>query len=103
MTLEAWYNPADLAREERVFKNLCGYLADHATGNGGMTENMSILQLALFAWEANAMLCEPSKLYSFSFLLSLLITLVVILGVPKSIGIPVSTALTWFLGVFLGK
>jgi hypothetical protein len=61
MTLEAWYDPADLAREERVFRNLCGYLADHATGSGGMTENMSILQLALFAWESNAMLCEPSK------------------------------------------
>jgi mannose-6-phosphate isomerase-like protein (cupin superfamily) len=62
MSLEAWYDPANREREERVFKNLCGYLSDHAIGSGGMTENMSILQLALFAWEANTMLCEPSKL-----------------------------------------
>lgn len=87
MTLEAWYDPADLAREERVFRNLCGYLNDHATGDGGMAENMSILQLGLFAWEAHAMLCEP----------------MVLLRVPKFIGHPVSTALTWFLGVFLGS
>jgi hypothetical protein len=64
MTLEAWYSPADLAREERVFRNLCGYLADHAADSGAMTDNMSILQLAIFAWEANAMLCRPSKLFS---------------------------------------
>jgi len=87
MTLEAWYDPADLAREERVFRNLCGYLADHAVGSGGMTDNMSILQLAVFAWEANAMLCGP----------------MVVLRIPKLIGIPLSTMLTWFLGVFLGK
>jgi len=62
MTLEAWYDPADLEREERTFRNLCGYLNDHATGEGGMAENMSILQLAVFAWEANAMLCAPSEL-----------------------------------------
>jgi hypothetical protein len=62
MTLEAWYDPENRDREERVFKNLCGYLSDHTTGTGGMSENMSILQLALFAWEANTMLCEPSKL-----------------------------------------
>lgn len=68
MSLEAWYDPADLAREERVFRNLCGYLSDHCSGSGGMLENMSILQLSLFAWEAKAMLCAPSKLPSFLFL-----------------------------------
>jgi mannose-6-phosphate isomerase-like protein (cupin superfamily) len=61
MTLEAWYDPADLGREERVFRNLFGYLADQATGDGGMNENMSILQLALFGWESGSCLCEPSK------------------------------------------
>ena len=63
MSLEAWYDPADLVREERVFRNLCGYLSDHCSGKGGMLENMSILQLSLFAWEAEAMLCAPSKLH----------------------------------------
>jgi mannose-6-phosphate isomerase-like protein (cupin superfamily) len=62
MSLEAWYDPVDLAREERVFRNLCGYLSDHDSGKGGMLGNMSILQLALFAWEAEAMLCAPSEL-----------------------------------------
>jgi mannose-6-phosphate isomerase-like protein (cupin superfamily) len=63
MSLEAWYDPADLAREERVFRNLCGYLGDHDSGTGGMLGNISILQLSLFAWEAEAMLCAPSKLF----------------------------------------
>jgi hypothetical protein len=63
MSLEAWYDPADLVREERVFRNLCGYLSDHCSGKGGMLENMSILQLSLFAWEAEAMLCAPSKFF----------------------------------------
>jgi mannose-6-phosphate isomerase-like protein (cupin superfamily) len=62
MTLEAWYDPADLEKEERIFRNLCGYLEDHQAGSGGMTQNMSILQLAVFAWESNTMLCEPSML-----------------------------------------
>jgi mannose-6-phosphate isomerase-like protein (cupin superfamily) len=61
MTLEARYDPADLAREERFFRNLCGYLEDATTGGTGMTENASIPQLALFAWEADMMMCEPSK------------------------------------------
>jgi mannose-6-phosphate isomerase-like protein (cupin superfamily) len=65
MSLEAWYDPADLKREERVFRNLCGYLSDHCSGKGGMLENMSILQLSLFAWEAEAMLCAPSKFFPF--------------------------------------
>jgi len=52
-----------------------------------MTENASIPQLALFAWEADMTMCEP----------------MVVLGVPKFIGGPVSFALTWFLGVFVGK
>ena len=77
MSLEAWYDPADLAREERAFRNLCGYLADHDSGTGGMLENMSILQLALFAWEAEAMLCAPSELTSSAYAtMSLLATLI---------------------------
>jgi mannose-6-phosphate isomerase-like protein (cupin superfamily) len=52
MTLEAWYDPAELAREERFFRNLCGYLEDQRSKDGGgMLENASIPQLALFAWE----------------------------------------------------
>jgi hypothetical protein len=34
---------------------------------------------------------------------ALLIDPVVALGVPKVIGGPISTGLTWFLGVFIGK
>jgi hypothetical protein len=32
-----------------------------------------------------------------------LINLVIVLGVPKTIGIPIAYGLTWFLGVFVGK
>jgi hypothetical protein len=32
-----------------------------------------------------------------------LIALVVAIGVPKRIGIPIAYGLTWFLGVFVGK
>lgn len=28
---------------------------------------------------------------------------ILVLGLPKSIGIPIAYALTWFLGVFIGK
>ncbi|KAF2431735.1 hypothetical protein EJ08DRAFT_648705 [Tothia fuscella] len=88
MTLEAWYDPAELAREERFFRNLCGYLEDNRGGDGvGMLETVSIPQLALFAWEADMMMCEP----------------VVILGLPHWLGGPISAALTWVLGVFVGK
>jgi mannose-6-phosphate isomerase-like protein (cupin superfamily) len=87
MSLEAWYDPADLEREERVFRSLCGYLADQATGDGGMSENMSVLQLALFAWESGSSICDPR-------LAKLL---------PKWIGQPLFTGLTWVLGVFLGE
>jgi hypothetical protein len=66
-SLEACYDPANLEREERVFRNLRGYLIDHCSGVGGMLENMSILQLALFAWEAEALLCAPSEFLPFSF------------------------------------
>ena len=133
MTLEAWYDPEDRVREERFFRNLCGYLIDCTTaaaaaaaavdgGSRGMTEGAaSIPQLALFSWEADTMMCEPSTIHiSLLLLLCLLylsyckrpvtfanryptLRLVVALRVPKAIGIPASTALTWFLGVFVGK
>jgi mannose-6-phosphate isomerase-like protein (cupin superfamily) len=62
MTTEAWYDPANLRREERFFRNLCGYLSDlTAKGGIGMLESASTAQLALFAWEADIMICEPSK------------------------------------------
>jgi mannose-6-phosphate isomerase-like protein (cupin superfamily) len=62
MTLEAWYDPPELVREERLFRNLCGYLEDNrGDDGGGMAENASIPQLALFAWEADMMMCKPSK------------------------------------------
>jgi mannose-6-phosphate isomerase-like protein (cupin superfamily) len=61
MTLEAWYDPPELVREERLFRNLCGYLEDNRSDDGGgMSENASIPQLALFAWEADMMMCAPS-------------------------------------------
>jgi mannose-6-phosphate isomerase-like protein (cupin superfamily) len=61
MTLEAWYDPPDLAREERFFRNLFGYLHDISQGGVGMIESASIAQLALFAWEADMPICEPGK------------------------------------------
>jgi hypothetical protein len=64
MSLEAWYDPPEVAREERFFRNLCGYLEDHRGESGGMLENASIPQLALFAWEADMMMCAPSKFKS---------------------------------------
>ncbi|KAE9975032.1 hypothetical protein EG328_003508 [Venturia inaequalis] len=60
MTLEAWYDPPDLRREERFFRNLCGYLEDVRSEGGGMLENASVPQLALFAWEADMMMCAPN-------------------------------------------
>jgi mannose-6-phosphate isomerase-like protein (cupin superfamily) len=65
MTLEAWYDPAELVREERFFRNLCGYLQDSTEGGTGMLENVSVPQLALFSWEADIMICEPSEFPSF--------------------------------------
>jgi len=62
MTLEAWYDPPDLKREERFFRNLCGYLSDVMANGTGMLESASTPQLALFAWEADILICEPSKL-----------------------------------------
>jgi mannose-6-phosphate isomerase-like protein (cupin superfamily) len=62
MTLEARYDPAELVREERFFRNLCGYLQDVTGGGVGMLESASIPQLALFAWEADMPICEPGKL-----------------------------------------
>lgn len=61
MTLEAWYDPPDLVREERFFRNLCGYLEDVRSEEGGMLENASVPQLALFSWEADMMMCAPSE------------------------------------------
>lgn len=60
MTLEAWYDPEDRKREERFFRNLCGYLEDNAAGGEGMMNGASIPQMALFSWEGGVMLCEPS-------------------------------------------
>jgi mannose-6-phosphate isomerase-like protein (cupin superfamily) len=62
MTLEARYDPAELVREERFFRNLCGYLQDVTKGGAGMLESASTPQLALFAWEADMPICEPSEL-----------------------------------------
>jgi mannose-6-phosphate isomerase-like protein (cupin superfamily) len=62
MTLEAWYDPPDYKREERFFRNLCGYLSDVVEKGGiAMLESASTPQLALFSWEADIMICEPSK------------------------------------------
>lgn len=77
MSLEAWYDPADLEREERCFRNLCGHLEDVRSDEGsGISENASIPQLALFVRGADMMMCAPSE---------------------------VSIALTWFVGVFIGS
>ncbi|KAL3421778.1 cupin [Phlyctema vagabunda] len=87
MTLEAWYDPADHAREERFFRNLSGYLEDCASDGKAVLGNASLAQLALFCWEADVMLCEP----------------MLALKIPKSIGVPAAVCLTWFLGVFIGN
>jgi mannose-6-phosphate isomerase-like protein (cupin superfamily) len=63
LTLEAWYDPPDLVREERFFRNLCGYLEDFTAGGAGMIESASTAQLALFAWEADMTIVEPSQLH----------------------------------------
>lgn len=43
MSLEAWYDPADLERAERFLLNLCGYLEDvRSDERDGMSENASI-------------------------------------------------------------
>jgi mannose-6-phosphate isomerase-like protein (cupin superfamily) len=105
LTLEGWYNPAEPAREERFFRNLYGYLNDATRGGVGATMlgNASIAQIALFAWEADMPLCEPSKLRCTELCLYMLIILVVALRIPKRMEIPIAYALTWFLGVFVGK
>lgn len=61
MMLEAWYAPPDLAREERFFRNLCGYLNDVTAGGISMMESASTPQLALFAWEDDTPICAPGK------------------------------------------
>jgi mannose-6-phosphate isomerase-like protein (cupin superfamily) len=61
MTLEARYTPPELEREERFFRNLCGYLGDVTKGGKGMLESASTAQLALFAWEADMPICEPGE------------------------------------------
>jgi mannose-6-phosphate isomerase-like protein (cupin superfamily) len=61
MTLEAWYDPPEYAREERLFRNLCGYLGDVARTKTGMLGSASLSQMALFAWEADMPICEPSE------------------------------------------
>jgi mannose-6-phosphate isomerase-like protein (cupin superfamily) len=106
LTLEGWYNPAEPAREERFFRNLYGYLNDATAGGVGATMlgNASIAQIALFAWEADMPICEPSKLPRFNLVFfGRLFVLVVALGIPKVIGIPIAYGLTWLLGVFVGK
>jgi mannose-6-phosphate isomerase-like protein (cupin superfamily) len=96
LTLEGWYNPAEPAREERFFRNLYGYLNDATAGGVGATMlgNASIAQIALFAWEADMPICEPSKLHRPPLCSYVLIVLVVALGVPKIIGIPIAYGLT---------
>jgi mannose-6-phosphate isomerase-like protein (cupin superfamily) len=66
MTLEAHYDPPELVREERFFRNLCGYLQDVTQGGAGMLESASTAQLALFAWEADMPICEPGMFISSS-------------------------------------
>jgi len=60
-------------------------------------------KIALFAWETDMPICEPSKLHRLTLCSCLLIVLVVALGVPKIIGIPITYGMTWVLGVFVGK
>jgi mannose-6-phosphate isomerase-like protein (cupin superfamily) len=64
--LEGWYDPAEPEREERFFRNIYGYLLDVAgEGDGvGMMDGASVPQIALFAWEADMPICEPSKVLS---------------------------------------
>jgi mannose-6-phosphate isomerase-like protein (cupin superfamily) len=68
VTLQGWYNPAEPTREERFFRNLYGYLNDATAGGVGATMlgNASIAQIALFAWEADMPICEPSKLITWT-------------------------------------
>ena len=58
MTLEAKYNPPDFAKEERFFRNLCGYLQDTTSSGTGMLEGASAAQIALFVWEADWPICD---------------------------------------------
>jgi hypothetical protein len=54
--------------------------------------------------QADMMMCEPSTLDTSDMPKDMLTSnLVVILNVPHVIGDPLSTALTWFLGVFIGR
>ena len=63
MRVEAWWEPGEEEREERFFRNLCGYLVDVTRGREGksMMAAASVPQLALFAWEADMPICEPGE------------------------------------------
>jgi mannose-6-phosphate isomerase-like protein (cupin superfamily) len=61
MTLEASYDPPDRKREERFFRNLCGYLEDCSDKGKAMGTGASFPQIVAFAWEADIIACGPCK------------------------------------------
>lgn len=62
MTVEASYTPPERWREERFFRNLCGYLEDTNRPGSGMGEGgASFVQIVLFAWQADIIACDPGE------------------------------------------
>jgi len=64
MTVEASFTPAENWREERFFRNLCGYLEDVNRPGASMGEGeASFIQIVGFAWEAEIRACDPGNAF----------------------------------------
>lgn len=64
-TLEVHFDPANRRREERFFRNLCGYLEDCNDKGKAMGTGASFAQIVAFTWEADIIPCELGGSCSF--------------------------------------
>jgi hypothetical protein len=77
MSLEAWYDPAGLARERKSFQEFMWVYCRSRLWKGRHVGKYEYPPVSAFAWEADAMLCAPSELTSSAYAtVSLLATLI---------------------------